>query len=221
MLIFDPACAPVTRITTKLIIRQNMPIQFEWITYSSTVGSRYSTPADLRSVETLPEQGSLLSFLATAQALRVPLLPLHWDEQTIGFGATSRINESYGNPQTSFALKRIHNESKSSAPQCEIYRMLTNEIVALSGQIAQNHPNIVQLQGICWEIACENQEAWPVLIFEKAHFGDLYSFSMTPIGREMALDQRLSLCVEIEKALMDMHSISKSGREVLEFRSPD
>ena len=191
-----------------------MPIQFEWATFSSTVGSRYSTSADFIPVETLPEQDSLLSFLATARNLMLELLPLNWDQQMIGFGATSRVNESHGNPKTSFAYKRVHDESKSSTPHNVIYRMLTNEIVTLSGQIARNHPNIVQLQGICWEISSVNEDAWPVLVFEKAQFGDLYSFSMTPTGREMGLDQRLSLCVEIEKALVDMHSLSMSGREV-------
>ena len=215
------ACASVIWVTTDLILCQNMPVQFEWTTFSSSIGSRYSTSADLSSVDILSEQDSLLSFLATAQALMLEMLPLVWNQQLIGFGATSRIHESYGNQQTSFAFKRVHDASKSSTPHSTIYRILTNEILTLCGPFSRNHPNIVQLQGICWEISCINDDAWPVLVFEKADFGDLYSFAMTPIGREMGLDKRLSLCIEMEKAIMDMHSMSMHGREVLGMSSAD
>ena len=191
-----------------------MPIQFEWTTFSESASTRYSTSVEAGSAENLPEADNLLSFLATAQELLVELLPITWTRQVIGFGGTSKLNDSYGNPQTSFAFKRVDDETKHSTPHNVIFRALTNEILSLGDQFIRNHPNIVQLQGICWDISSQNDEAWPVLVFEKAHMGDLYRFSSSPIGREMNFEQRLFLCMDIEAALMDMHTMSKSTKDI-------
>jgi hypothetical protein len=55
------------------------------------------------------------------------------------------------------------------------------------------HPNIVELQGIRWDIAtklnCNYNNAektvWPVLVLQKSQFGDLYQFMNLSIGQEL------------------------------------
>jgi hypothetical protein len=68
----------------------------------------------------------------------------------------------------------------------------------------RNHPNIVDLQGICWDVASDDK-VWPVLVFEKSQYGDLHNFTTLSIGRELSVADRLKLCVDVSKAISDMH----------------
>lgn len=52
----------------------------------------------------------------------------------------------------------------------------------------------------------KNSEAWPILVFEKAHWGDLWQFARTPAGRELGFEERLKICLEVGRAIADMHS---------------
>jgi len=187
-----------------------------------------------------PEHCNFLSFLATAQALEIPFLPITWEaaRRSFGKGGTSRISEADGNIETSFALKRFKrfkrndgnsnnfpngldsqsNTNNSSIPNghgserdipdVQIFRALTNEIIVLGHRSIREHPNIGHLQGICWDIAPDDTP-WPVLVFEKSEYEDLYDFAQRPIGRAMGIDERVKLCVDIGSAIQYMHSISK------------
>jgi serine/threonine protein kinase len=79
----------------------------------------------------------------------------------------------------------------------------------LAHKSVREHPNIAQLQGICWDVSAFDDKPWPVLVFEKTHLGDLYEFAMLPAGRTMNFSQRLRLCMDMGRAIMDMHSMSK------------
>ena len=193
-----------------------MPVRFEW---SDSAWSRNAISIDVDSANSLLHRVNLLSFLATAQASSIELLPITWTRQIIGFGGTSRLNEAYGNAQTSFAFKRIDDESKESDTPDLIYRTLTNEILVLGDQSVRNHPYIIQLQGICWDPS-EDGSVWPALVFEKAQFGDLYKFMSTPAGRAMTFEQRLSLCMQVEIALVDLHSMSKNNNNLRDVNEP-
>jgi len=82
------------------------------------------------------------------------------------------------------------------------------------------YPNILELQGICWDVAPKeyssssghsadysplNNKLWPVLVFEKSHFGDLNYFAKLESGRGLSFQARLKLCLEIGCAIRDMH----------------
>ncbi|RMJ15575.1 hypothetical protein BHE90_005333 [Fusarium euwallaceae] len=144
-----------------------------------------------------------LSFLATTQALQIDFVPVSWDRgrTIIGSGATSKVQEAFINRNTGFAFKRA-NQSK---PDAETYKALVNEIMVLSHPLIRNHPNISQLQGFCWEVSEEDDKSWPVLIFEKAPFGDLLDFSRLREGTEISFAERLELCVDIGTAILDLH----------------
>lgn len=158
----------------------------------------------------LPTRHNFLSFLATAQALGIEILPITWQSaiKEIGRGGTSRINQAPANITTSLAFKQVKDEEKLKRTEAEIFQTLSNEITVLGHPPIQEHPNIVKLQGICWDISSDGR-VWPVLVFEKSQFDDLYSFATRPIGKELNIHHRLKLCVDIGEAIIYMHSHSK------------
>lgn len=66
-----------------------------------------------------------------------------------------------------------------------------------------------------------DDKVWPVLVFRKTQYGDLYNFAALPIGRELSVGQRLKLCVDVGTAISDMYSNSKLslGRQLYELHS--
>ncbi|KAK4182692.1 kinase-like domain-containing protein, partial [Podospora australis] len=152
------------------------------------------------------EEYNLFSFLATAQKLDIDMLPIEWESSIVGLGGTARIHEKFSNSITSLAFKRIHPDDIRSKPQEHIFRMLITEIMVLKHPVLSMHANVVSLEGICWDISTHDHRPWPVLVFEKTEFGDLTRFSRLPLGREMGIEQRLRLCLDIAKAIKDMHS---------------
>ena len=108
----------------------------------------------------------------------------------------------------SLAFKRLKDDEKLEMTEAEIFQILGNEIAVLGHPLIQEHPNIVKLQGICFDISSDGK-VWPVLVFEKSPFEDLYSFATRPIGKDLDVSHRLKLCVDIGEAMMEMHSNSK------------
>ncbi|KAK5634956.1 hypothetical protein RRF57_010668 [Xylaria bambusicola] len=186
-----------------------MPSYSEWDFTNSWSNPRLVSGSEVLHLEAvLPGEFNFLSFLATAQALHVPFLPITWEaaRQDIGFGGTSRIHQSLLNIQTSFAFKRIHDPEKQQKTEEQLFRALIIEILVLGHPAIREHPNIAHLQGICWDISPKDDKPWPVLVFEKSQYGDLYNFAKSPRGRELGISQRLKLCVDIGTAIMDIHS---------------
>ena len=169
---------------------------------------RFSSKVRLSKFEAPQGTYNFLSFLATAQALDVKILPISWNSarEEIGRGGTSMINQALANLQMSFAFKRVTDDERLERSEGEIYRSLINEMAVLSHRGIREHSNIVPLLGICWDTS--DDTIWPVLVFERSQFGDLFSFARTQVGRELDSNARLKLCIEIGKAVTDMHSQS-------------
>ena len=161
-----------------------------------------------------------ITFLAVAQKLQIEFLPLTWQPalEHIGRGGTSQITQALINLQTSFAFKRV--QEWKGRDENELFQILIREIMLLRYPCVRNHPYIAELQGICWDvprefpIELEAAEAadfqhtgkiWPVLVFEKSHYGDLSFFARSPMGRDLGFDERLKLCLHIGDALAVMH----------------
>lgn len=154
-----------------------------------------------------------ISFLAAAQKCEVDFLPITWQPalEGAGSGGTAKISQSVINLQISLAFKRTTLPSRSSQePDYEsyTYRALMSEVVILSCPSIREQPNIIKLEGICWEIGGEGQ-VWPVLVFEKAEFGSMRSFMDSDQGKELHFEDRLKLCNKIGAAIMVMHSCRK------------
>lgn len=170
----------------------------------------FFSKVSLSKVPDASTRHNFLSFLATAQALRIDFLPITWQSarQEIGEGGTSRIHEAPANIRMSLAFKRVSDKEKLSETEAKIFQMLNNEIIVLGHPSIQEHPNIAKLQGICWDISSDGK-VWPVLVFEKSQFDDLYSFAARPVGKELNIHHRLRFCVEIGEAITYMHSHSR------------
>jgi hypothetical protein len=160
-------------------------------------------------------QIDLISMLSVAQQYKVDFLPITWLHALgpLGQGASAEISQSLINLQTSFAFKRTH--SPMAATPYTSYevdpnlRALFSELLVLENPLIRRHPNIIDLQGICWDIKSEGEDVRPVLVFERAQLGDLQMFLDSEDGRNSLFDTRIELCIEIAKAIMTMHNCSK------------
>jgi serine/threonine protein kinase len=161
-------------------------------------GSDYTEQAETSECD-------LITFLAVAQKVQVDILPITWQSARgiIGVGATSTIYEASINSQPSFAFKCIKYQGEGESLKTYNFLTLINEVTALSQ--LRGHPNILELQGICWDVIADD-EVLPVLVLEKAPFGNLYTFLERPVGRDLSIPERLSLSVDIGTAIIHMHS---------------
>jgi Protein tyrosine and serine/threonine kinase len=168
-----------------------------------------SETADLLNIPT-STHSDLISFLATVQNHKLDFLPITWHPalETVGEGATSKISQSLINIQMNFAFKRTKLANlceRTPELACRTFRALASEVSVLGQPLVRLHPNMIQLLGICWEVA-RDEEVWPVLVFEKAEFGDLNSFMNSDRGKALSIAQRLSMCFSIGTAIATMHS---------------
>lgn len=149
-----------------------------------------------------------VSLLALAQKLRIEFLPITWQPalQGIGLGATAEIRQSLINLQMSFAFKRITPRNYLVSDETDLMRKLFAEILVLGHPSIYGHPNVMRLEGVCWDVSEEDEKVWPVLVFEKSQYGDLEWFVNSGQGKTVPLEQRLKLCAAIVNAIMEMHS---------------
>jgi len=89
------------------------------------------------------------------------------------------------------AFKRIRYPSFNGSIKQPI-----TEVTILSQPIIRDHPNIIKLKGVFWEFRSET-EILPVLLLEKANYGDLTRFLKSKLGKELSLETKLNLCVDI------------------------
>jgi len=150
-------------------------------------------------------QGDLISFLSIVQKCNVDILPITWQPAlgTLGQGGSGTISQSALSPDMSLAFKRFHHSDSGDSDQDLL--PLVSEVLILSQPSIQNHPNIVDLEGICWEIQRRTEKAVPVLVFEKAAW-DLQQFMNISEGMNMSIDDRLNVCADLGSAITALHA---------------
>jgi len=116
-------------------------------------------------------------------------------------GGSGTINQSTFASDMHLAFKRFHNDRDSEMD----FLPLMSEVLILSQPPIQNHPNIVNLEGICWEIKPRTEKAVPVLVFEKAAW-DLQQFANVGDGMNMSIDEKLKICADIGSAITTLHA---------------
>ena len=168
---------------------------------SATASSKCTASRGIRG-----ESGDLISFLAVAHCHALDIAAITWQLPlgAVGKGATAKVNQSSLNLQWSLAFKRPVAAERSSELSQE-YRVLMSEIMVLCNAATRNHPNIVTLEGVCWDFHPKTGDVWPVLIFEKAQEGDLGEFMVSSAGRALNFQQRLQFCQDIAIALALLH----------------
>ena len=168
----------------------------------------------------------LITFLGAAQKLRIQFLPVTWQPalDRIGQGATAEIRESIATINFSFAFKRPTARSSFDFEEFErrLLPCLIDEISILGLPRVRKHPNIIDLEGICWEIisgkgmrisreipvdfTTGDQGIVPVLVFQKSKHGDLYHFMMQDGGKKLGFSEKIDICLDVARAIAEMHS---------------
>jgi serine/threonine protein kinase len=143
-----------------------------------------------------------ITFLGIAQSYDIDFLPISWlpAMDIVGAGATAEIRQKLATYQVTFAFKRL---TKKTSLQ-----PLIAELRILGHPAIQKHPNILKLEGICWDID-RSGEVWPVLVFQKSHHLDLGRFMCTDTGRQLSLEAQLEMLADIASAIMTMHANGK------------
>jgi len=148
-------------------------------------------------------QSDLIAFLSVVQKCDVDFLPISWQPalSSLGQGGSGMISQCTFYTDMPLAFKRFHGNGNSGMD----YLPLMSEVLILSQPLIQCHPNIVNLEGICWEIKPKTEEAVPVLVFEKAA-RDLQQFMSMRESMNMSIDDRLKICTDIGSAIMTLHA---------------
>ena len=148
----------------------------------------------------------VITFLAAAQWRKIDILPITWQPalDTVGRGATAEIQQSIINLAMTFAFKRYFTSSDPHKITTR-YQAILAELCILGHPAIKEHPNIVKLQGVCWDVVTED-EVWPVLVTKKAKFGNLHDFMASDEAILLKPYHCLNLIAGILNAVATMHS---------------
>lgn len=141
-----------------------------------------------------------IAILGLAQRLHVSFLPITWQAARglIGMGGQAKISQSQITPDISFAFKIFSNQRHAT------FAEIAQEIAMLRHPVVREHEHLATLEGICWDIQEDNQ-VWPVLVFQQSHLGDLHGFSKLERFKNLLIEDKLDLCADIGIAIRDMH----------------
>jgi hypothetical protein len=159
--------------------------------------------------QTIPlnSQYDFLTFLGVTQQCQFDFLPITWHPalENVGKGATAEIREALIDIQMSYAFKRFR---PSEHDEQKVFLQLISEVSILGLEGIRDHPNVIKLEGIAWDIQA-NGKVWPVLVFEKTAHGDLGAFFASELGMNLPMKERLKLCTNIGNAVRDLQSCRK------------
>ena len=157
-------------------------------------------------LETPSSRYSDYNFIATlglAQRLGIHFLPISWQASLgpLSIGGQADIWQTLVNIQSSFVFKSFEIGKDNTTN----FATLIKELVVLSHPTVKKHPNIVELEGIGWDIVEETEHVSPVLVFEKSKYGDLHRFIASDHEGNLPVKTRLDICADVAVALRDMH----------------
>ncbi|KAI4251527.1 MAG: hypothetical protein LQ352_004797 [Teloschistes flavicans] len=157
----------------------------------------------------LPESAShndLLAVLSAVQEHEVNVLPLVWyPSLSLGQGGFALVNESPVNQHESFAFKRLKVQGDDTDEQRQSFEGAIKELAILTDLDIAREANIVTIEGICWEVNPLNPYISPVLVFEKAHYGNLSIFRDSGRWEQVPLEGRLTIWKQIAGACRVLH----------------
>jgi len=170
------------------------------VSYTDGIFTRYAASTPKRVDDNV--HSDLIAFLSIVQKYKVDIVPIMWNPAlgSLGEGGSGTISHSTISAEMCLAFKRFHGSGYSDG----YFSPLISEVSILSQPHIRNHPNIINLEGVCWEIN-PRTEAVPVLIFEKAAW-DLQQFMKVDKGMNMSINERLSMCADIGSAIMALHA---------------
>jgi Protein tyrosine and serine/threonine kinase len=198
--------------------QEQYPYPLALMRFSS--GGRDFSSATSTNPQNRNQPCNLITFLAIAQKLEIDFLPVTWQPalSAAGAGGTAEIRQSFIHLQMSFAFKIIKDaewvdkidETQRSREMRARFQALISEISVLGHPSVREHPNIISLLGICWDILASGC-VWPVLVFERTALGDLWSFAESEAGKNVSIETKLKFCADIATAIRDLHRSSKKN----------
>ena len=167
-----------------------------------------SLPKDLVGLNS--EHLTMYCFLSLAQSFGLEFMPITWESgrEVLGRGASGHVNQSLIDIRTSLAFKRPTIDGQNKLAVRELLREWMLEVAILNDPKIQQHPNIIELEGIAWEIDHSCSTILPVLVYRRSQLGTLGGYIEANIGK-LSLNQRLKLCFDLASALEMLHSCSK------------
>jgi len=177
-------------------------------------------------VPTMNEHNNLLSFLAIFQYYLFDFLTFRWKDglDPIGHGGTADVRGLLVTEQNTFAYKQhkelilvdstVYKPENSGIGQAErvhekIFNQMVSEVTILGHPLIRNHQNIIRLEGAYWEVPTDGSPPWPILVFERADLGDLWSFAKSAEGLEMSFEKRLGICLDVTQAVSALHNLGR------------
>ena len=156
------------------------------------------------------QEYDFLDFLGAAQSLKIDFLPITWQPalHSVGEGGTAKIRQALINLQTSFAFKHFKHPN-SAAQESQNWRVLIAEISVLGNPTIRYHPNVANIEGICWDVVNGGEKVWPVLVFEKTRIWDLSRFIRSGRGEELDSKSRLNMLFDVALAVRDLHATGR------------
>ena len=151
-----------------------------------------------------------LDFLGVAQSLKIDFLPITWQPalDKVGEGGTAEIRQALINIQMTFTFKHLK-RPRSAMEKTRNLRALIAEISILGHPAIRYHPNVANIEGICWDVVLDGEEVWPVLVFEKTRYGDLNRFMTSGPGKELDSKHRLEMLFDVALAVRDLHATGR------------
>lgn len=148
---------------------------------------------------------NFLSFLALCQHQNVDIYPLTWYAGlgSAGEGGTASINQATISHEFSFAFKRWSWNDNSVEEIERMYAAMMAEVLVLSQPAVRASLAIIDLEGVCFE---RKEEGYvPVLVFERAQYGDLVHFMCSSRGHKTPINERIELLRQIANGLSLLH----------------
>lgn len=210
---------PSSGVKTDVLHLQNDMLQRPYLS-SNISGSSKWTSGTGNSTFLEFEQHDLVDFFGLAQSYKVDIIPLKWQPalESLGDGRTSDVSQSLLNIRTSLAFKRAFREDEEgqyeSEQESKVLPRLCTELSILAYPPLRSHPNILRLEGFCWEYLPDSFGPLPVFCFEKAQHGNLENFIRSDRGRQMSLAERKELGTQIAEGLLAMHTCRELLREL-------
>ena len=149
---------------------------------------------------------NIYSFLGVAQQYGVEFMPIAWEpgRDGLGIGASGQVNQSLVDIRTSLAFKRFRILGDDSKKAKSLLKSWITEMVILRSPGIRDHPNIIHLEGVAWEVDPVSLSASPVLVYKRGDLGSLGSF-LSQHGSDISFEQKVAICVGLAAAVDALH----------------
>jgi hypothetical protein len=188
----------------------------DWVDLEASTPYGISNSASWVNVGQRP---SFWAFISLCQTRQVDFFPITWYPGlgSAGEGGYGSIYQSNLTNRLSLVFKRWKHASRDittnrSSPEVftdpnllePMYRAVMSEVCILTESSVRTCPYIVSLEGVCWERYDSKVFFTPVLVFERAQYGDLAGYMAMQRSRPGVVD-RFTLFLNIARGLLLLH----------------